>query len=204
MSSLRLDSPQKYWKYLRNLVNTNKKSDSIPILKSIANNEDILYNSDAEKAECLNHYFCSISNVDDSNCRLPIFASKTNCQLDSVVLTRNEIESMISTLCANKAAGPDLTSHKVIKNVKSSISLPLVKLFSKSLKDHVFPEIWKESIVNPLFKKDDKSLVCNYRPISLLSCIGKLMERCVHKHLYNDLYFNYLLYEKQSGFLSGH
>ena len=103
---------------------------------------------------------------------------------------------MISTICANKAAGPVLISHKVINNVKSIIFLPLVKLFNKSLKDQVFPEIWKESIVNPLFKKGDKSLVCNYRPLSLLNCIGNVMERCVHKHLYNYLYFNHLLYEE--------
>ena len=47
-------------------------------------------------------------------------------------------------------------------------------------------------------------VVSNYRPISLLSCLGKLMERCVYKHVYNYLHFNDLLYKKQSGFLRGH
>ena len=56
----------------------------------------------------------------------------------------------------------------------------------------------------PLFKKGDTSFSCNYRPISLLSCIGKLMERCVHKYLHNYLHANNLIYEKQSGFLPGH
>ena len=56
----------------------------------------------------------------------------------------------------------------------------------------------------PLFKKGDASLVSNYRPISLLSCIAKLMERTVYKHLYNHLLDNNLIYAKQSGFLTGH
>ena len=56
----------------------------------------------------------------------------------------------------------------------------------------------------PLFKKGVKSLVSNYCPISLLSCVGKVMETCVYKHLYNYLYFNGLLYVKHFGFLRGH
>ena len=56
----------------------------------------------------------------------------------------------------------------------------------------------------PLFKKGDKSTIGNYRPISLLSCIGKLMERCVYNHLYNHLHFNTLIHPKQSVFLKGH
>ena len=67
-----------------------------------------------------------------------------------------------------------------------------------------FPRKWKRSIVYPLFKKGDKSLTSNYRPISLLCCIGKLMERCVYKHVYNYLFLNQLIYNKQSGFKRGH
>ena len=56
----------------------------------------------------------------------------------------------------------------------------------------------------PLYKKGASDLPSNYRPISLLSCIGKLMERLVYKHIYNHLIVNNLIYKNQSGFLSGH
>jgi len=56
----------------------------------------------------------------------------------------------------------------------------------------------------PLFKKGEKSCPSNYRPISLLSCLGKLMERCVYKHMYNYLISHNLIYANQSGFLTGH
>ena len=109
-----------------------------------------------------------------------------NCNILNIIdITRQQIEDIISTLEVNKAAGPDLISHKLLKNIKQSISKPLQILFNMSLLDQTFPQKWKHSLVNPLFKKGDKSLACNYRPISLLSCVGKLMERCIYKHLYN-------------------
>ncbi len=55
----------------------------------------------------------------------------------------------------------------------------------------------------PIFKKSDPSNPQNYRPISLLSCIGKLMERCIHKHLYNFIADNKILTSFQSGFIKG-
>ena len=56
----------------------------------------------------------------------------------------------------------------------------------------------------PLFKKGESHLASNYRPISLLSCVAKLMERVLYKHFYNHLITNDLIYAKQSGFLTGH
>ena len=57
--------------------------------------------------------------------------------------------------------------------------------------------------MSPLYKKDDPSLVCNYRPISLLSSIGKVMEKIIHKHMFN--YFNdySIITCLQSGFVPG-
>jgi hypothetical protein len=54
------------------------------------------------------------------------------------------------------------------------------------------------------YKKDDKSSPSNYRPISLLSCIGKVMERTVYEYTYNFIFEHSLLYAYQSGFINGH
>ena len=88
-------------------------------------------------------------------------------RLDHIEVSSYEIENIISPLNVNKAVVPDLISHKVLKNIKSSVARPLCKLFSNWLHDQTFPLKWKESIVNPLFKKGDKSLASNYRLISL-------------------------------------
>ena len=72
------------------------------------------------------------------------------------------------------------------------------------MKDCLFPCSWKIANVLPLYKKGDPSQVSNYRPVSLLSCVSKIMERIIFKHLYNYFYENDLFYKYQAGFLPGH
>ena len=75
---------------------------------------------------------------------------------------------------------------------------------NRSFHEGIFPDIWKLANVIPIFKKGDKSEPSNYRPVALLSCIGKLQERIVFKNMYNFLIDNNLLYKYQSGFLPHH
>jgi hypothetical protein len=70
-----------------------------------------------------------------------------------------------------------------IKCTSETICIPLAIIFNFSLKKGIFPSTWKIARVMPAFKKDDKSSPSNYRPISLLSCIGKVMERAVYKFI---------------------
>ena len=104
----------------------------------------------------------------------------------------------------NKASGPDLISNKMIKQVAGAIAKPLQIIFNRFLRESVFPDIWKLGNLVPLFKKGDKSLAANYRPVSLLSNIGKIQERIVFKHIYNHFSSNNLLFKYQSGFRPGH
>ena len=80
---------------------------------------------------------------------------------------------------------------------------PLSKLFNLSLQTGKVPNIWKEANVTPIHKKDEKCLVNNYRPVSLLSTIGKIMERCVYKYVYNFLRDISFISPLQSGFTPG-
>jgi sarcosine oxidase/L-pipecolate oxidase len=94
-------------------------------------------------------------------------------------VSEQDILDMISTLDANKAVGPDIISNKMLIAVKVQISKPLCMLFNKSLHQNIFPTDWKLSHVIPLFKAGDKSFPSNYRPVSLLSCVSKLLEKIV-------------------------
>ena len=92
----------------------------------------------------------------------------------------------------------------MLKSTVHTIAKPLCLLFNRSLKDCLFPCSWKIANVLPLYKKGDPSQVSNYRPVSLLSCVSKIMERIIFKHLYNYFYENDLFYKYQAGFLPGH
>ena len=79
------------------------------------------------------------------------------------------------------------------------LSKPLATVFNRSLLQSYFPSNWKDANLNAIHKKEDKSVASNYRPISLLSHFGKVMERCVHKHIFNYISENSLLTPLQSG-----
>ena len=74
--------------------------------------------------------------------------------------------------------------------VKNEIAKPLsmLMLFNRSIQEMVFPDQWKIAHVIALFKKGDKSLASNYRPVSLLSCVSKILEKIVYKQIYNHLH----------------
>ena len=81
------------------------------------------------------------------------------------------------------------------------LSRPFSLIFNRSLQQGYFPQGWKDANVTPIHKKDEKRIPGNYRPISLLSQLGKTTERCVHKHLYNYVVSNQILTPLQSGFV---
>ena len=196
-----------YWKLMKNLIKTNSTDDSMPPLRLNENSSNETYAyaySNYEKCELLKSYFCSISSIDDTNANLPQFESRTQTELREITISKEEIEDVIKNLDCKKAKGPDNISHSLLKLVSYEISIPLEILFNKSLNEACFPSTWKLAHVIPIFKKGDKSLLSNYRPISLLSCVGKIFERVVFKYMYNYLHANNLIYKYQSGFVPGH
>ena len=184
--------------------NNNTVSTIPPLCTTTMSGETIIHSSDVEKANCLNSYFSSISSLDDSNAVLPPFYEKTDKVLADVVISENEIKDVFDISNVNKASGPDLISYKMLKAVSFEVSKPLAIIMNRSLSEGRFPEVWKRSLVMPLYKKGDKTAPNNYRLISLLSNVGKSMERVMFKHMYNHLYSNDLIYKYLAGFLSGH
>ena len=85
----------------------------------------------------------------------------------------------------------------------SSAVLPLKLIFQNILETSIYPNIWKLANVTPIFKQDDKQLVKNYRPISLLPICGKLFEKIIFTSLYSYLNNNNLITQNQPGFRPG-
>ena len=79
----------------------------------------------------------------------------------------------------------------------------ITKLINLSLSTAKVPKSWKQANVIPIFKKGDKDDINNYRPVSILSCVNKIMEKIVFKHVYNYIKDNNLISPHQSGFKPG-
>ena len=88
----------------------------------------------------------------------------------------------------------------MIKICNKALLKPLIILFQNSIKSSCYPFIWKRSNIIPVHKKNDKQLVNNYRPISLLPIFGKIFEKIIFDRLYKFLLQEDLLNPNQSGF----
>ena len=106
----------------------------------------------------------------------------------SVQLTKNEIVSIINNISIEKATGPHSIPTDVLHIIKLNISEPLSDIINLSFVKGVYFDNLKISKTIPTFKENGSNLNCNnYRPISLLSNMNKVIEKLTHSRLYNFL-----------------
>ena len=99
--------------------------------------------------------------------------------------------------------GLTFSAPRLLKEGATVLSQHMSDIFNCSLSKSYFPDKWKAANVIPVYKKGEKTDPSNYRPISLLSCVSKVFEKCVFKHFYNYLNTNSLITSVQSGFTPG-
>ena len=104
----------------------------------------------------------------------------------------------------SKSPGPDNFHPRVLKELKSVLSAPLSIIYNTSITSGTIPEEWKCAIVTALFKKGDRKVAGNYRPISLTCIICKVLESIVRENIVNHMKQNKLFSKNQFGFISGH
>lgn len=98
----------------------------------------------------------------------------SNVNISSIVILPATVFGFLNKLDEKKSGGPDLVPAVFLHRCAAALAYPLSVLFNKSLKEGIFPAIWKKSFITPVFKSGAKSDVRNYRPICKLSCIPKL------------------------------
>jgi retron-type reverse transcriptase len=107
-------------------------------------------------------------------------------------------------MSCKKSCGPDELPISIFKNHGQLLSKPLQYLFNLSLKQGIVPTSLKIAKVIPIFKKGDRSLMSNYRPISLLNTISKILEKIIDSRVRNFLDKYNLIYDYQFGFRQHH
>lgn len=111
-----------------------------------------------------------------------------------------EIEDIISSLDTSKGVGPNSIPSCIFKLIKEPISHPLSHLINLSFQNGIFPDLLKIAKVIPVFKGKSKLDCSNYRPISILSNLSKVLEKLMHKRLYKFIDTNKDFYQHQFGF----
>ena len=199
-------NPKRFWSLIKAFTkssNCGNVPNSVSLYADIPDKTTLTANKPQNIADLFNTYFHSVQNpsslpnhpVNNE----PAVASHT--ELSHLEVTASEVENQLKSLNANKAKGPDGIPGRLLKECAKEISSSLAKLFNKSLCLGMVPAEWKSANIIPLFKNGAKGHLENYRPISLLSLVSKILERCVLKRLLAII--NPHIHKSQHGFLPG-
>ena len=192
------------WKNMGPILNPRKSKAPSNIYKLVANGINI--QDDQQIANSLNEHFTSIGPKLAE--KLPKSQKSFKTFLKNPVphsffmspVSETYVIDLINSLQPNKAPGFDEVSNKVLKLSSHFIVKPLTHIINLSFLNGVFPDNLKIAKIIPLYKKGDKFLGSNYRPISLLPAFHKILEKIMKNRLYDFLSDNNILYEFQFGF----
>ena len=115
-----------------------------------------------------------------------------------------EINTLINKFSSRKAAGPDKIPAKFFKMGSPALSNILSILINDCFTQGVFPDSSKIARVTPIHKEGPKDTPSNYRPISILSCISKLIKKLTYNRLIKYIENRSILHSNQFGFRSAH
>ena len=191
-------SQKSYWKIINRVMN---KCRALKIPPLLINNRFIL--DCREKAKLFNDFFSKQCKPIINSSVLPNFIFLTDQRIDQLTIGNDDIIALIRNINPNKATGSDGISGQMLLLCDDSVILPLKIIFRNIQSTSIYPDIWKLANVTPIFKKGDKQLIKNYRPISLLPICGKMFEKIIFNNLYSYLNGNNLITKNQSGFRPG-
>ena len=194
------------WKNINNLIS---KSNRKEIRQLVINGEKV---DDKQRiADEFNIFFANIgaklaSSIDTNN-KKPYnhYLNKTiTTNFDFKLYEIEDTEKLIKSLKSKDSFGYDGISMKLIKSISQGILLPLTFILNQSLLTGIFPDSLKIAKVIPLHKKENRELMDNYRPVSLLNAFSKVFERAAYNQLYKYFQDNDLFYTHQYGFRTQH
>ena len=196
------DNLGKTWRILNSITSRNTNSERIREI--IHNGKKI--NDDTVIANIFNNYFANIGpnlakTIPQASDNFTHFLPSNNS--NSIFLRptdSNEICDIIGHLKNSYSKGPDKLSTITLKNCRDELCEPLCLIFNKSIQDGVVPSALKVAKVVPIYKTDDKKLVSNYRPISVLPVFSKILERLIYARVIDFLNKHDILSTNQYGF----
>ncbi|XP_065678226.1 uncharacterized protein LOC136093192 [Hydra vulgaris] len=195
------------WSVIKEIIGRKNNGISIQPKKLLVDGK-IIYDKSIV-AENLNSFFLNIGpnlaeKIPSSSSSFDSYLKIYDKVMDESKLDINELRYALDNLKNNTSVGFDNISINVVKSVFHIIETPLYHIFNLSLQSETVPEKLKIAWVLPIFKSGDDTDSSNYRPISVLPCFSKLLERIMYNRLNNYLTVNKVLYNKQFVFKKNH
>lgn len=192
------DNPKRFFKYVRSHTNSKVGRPQIRLPdESISSNDTQVAETFAET------FFSSFTREPDGEIPSVQLCSRRDEQLCSVEFTEEIVLQKLIALNVTKSPGIDNISTMLLKRCAHELCVPLLILIKQSFSTAALPIQWKTSVVKPIYKKGDKFDANNYRPISLIPVIGKVMESIITDALTDFLAANKIIPLEQHGFTRG-
>ena len=152
--------------------------------------------------EILNEYFSSVFTVEKGTDVRELGEINSDV-LRMVHITEKKALELLKRIKVDKFPGPDEMYSRTLWEAREEIVGPLAEIFESSIVTGERPEDWRAANVVPLFKKGCREKPENYRPVSLTSVMGKLLEGILRDRIYRHLEWQGLIRDSQLGFVSG-
>ena len=206
-------NPKKLWKDLKTLGYGNKTFCKNPIV--LKDDKDNLIHDSLSVASYINKFFTTVASVLVSKLPAPVnmytvdsrnfqdFYKSKNIVPGSFKLqcvSEDFVFKELSSLNPHKSVGLDNIGPRFLKDGANILKKPVTSIINLSILSNTVPDELKAARVTPLHKKNSKLDVGNYRPISILCTMSKILEKSVHCQIIKYLNENDLLYNYQSGF----
>lgn len=177
------------------------------------NHEGIYTDNPKDISDIFNNFFVQIAETlkepgtSSDHMELKHFCAKklqNNIKFEIPEMSPEFVLKYIKTMDVSKATGLDMIGPRLLKVAAPAIAESIVSICNESIRSNKFPQTWKTAKVIPLHKAGTKYDVNNYRPISILPCLSKLLEKHVHDSFLNYLNTYDLIHDNQSGFRQNH
>ena len=190
-------NPKDFYRY----INSQKKdAQGIPPLKK--RNGGGGAQSESEKAAEFNGQFTDVFTKSEYS-QVPLL-DRSAPFMEDLVVTKEGVTKLLKGLNPSKALGSDELHPRVLKELATELGPIFAHLFQQSIDSGDIPKEWTLANISPLFKKRDRSLACNYRPVSLTCVPCKLLEHIVCSNIMAHLDEHKLLSDKRHAFRKWH
>lgn len=199
------NSTKALWKCVNNICN---KLEPKTIISKIRLTDENIIENKQEIANAFNQHYSDLGQTYANKINDPPEGfAENNIEIENTMYlyptNETEVRKVIKELKLKKSPGLDNIRTEVLKKVETEIATPITYLINRCFETECIPKLLKVGLIKPLYKSGDKLEIINYRPISLISNIAKIIEKILKCRILKFLNRHNIISDHQYGFREG-